>query len=43
MSVGCASEYTLRTPLAAAPAGFTQHFSKPLNFDHLHQYLNSVN
>jgi two-component system CheB/CheR fusion protein len=27
----------------AVAAGFTQYFSQPLNFDHLHQYLNSVN
>jgi len=27
----------------AVAAGFTQHFSKPLNCEHLHQYLNSVN
>jgi two-component system CheB/CheR fusion protein len=26
----------------AVAAGFTQHFSKPLNFDHLNQYLNSL-
>ena len=26
----------------AVAAGFTQHFSKPLNFDHLNQYLSSL-
>ncbi|MYM66758.1 response regulator [Pseudoduganella sp. FT55W] len=26
----------------AVAAGFTQHFSKPLNFDHLNQYLDSL-
>lgn len=26
----------------AVAAGFTQHFSKPLNFDHLNQYLESI-
>ncbi|TFW15664.1 response regulator [Duganella callida] len=26
----------------AVAAGFTQHFSKPLNFDHLNQYLDTV-
>ena len=27
----------------AVAAGFTQHFSKPLNFDHLNHYLNTLN
>lgn len=27
----------------AVAAGFSQHFSKPLNFDHLNRYLNSLN
>ncbi|HEX5343236.1 MAG TPA: response regulator [Duganella sp.] len=26
----------------AVAAGFTQHFSKPLNFDHLNRYLSSL-
>jgi two-component system CheB/CheR fusion protein len=26
----------------AVAAGFTQHFSKPLNFDHLNSYLASL-
>lgn len=26
----------------AVAAGFTQHFSKPLNFEHLNQYLNNL-
>ncbi len=26
----------------AVAAGFTQHFSKPLNFEHLNQYLNTL-
>ena len=33
------AEMTLRKAVAA---GFTHHFSKPLNFDHLNQYLNSL-
>jgi len=27
----------------AVAAGFTQHFSKPLNFEHLNHYLNTLN
>lgn len=30
-------------PRKAMAAGFTQHFSKPLNFEHLNSYLNSLN
>ena len=30
------------TSRKAMAAGFTQHFAKPVNFDHLHKYLASL-